>query len=146
MLATEYFRNKSARFDANEQELFETLFCELNAFKFLQLQQKAGSWTSLRRRERFITAQQKNVKLGLIWGGQAKVLKGKEALAHLKKGTLIGEISFLPGKKPNADVVLERGSLVLMWDHEKLRQWISKNPDAAASFQRLMTSDLAAKI
>lgn len=145
MLAAEYFRNKSARFDTNEQELFETLFPELSAFEFLQLL-KAGSWKSLRRRERFITAQQKNVKLGLIWRGQAKVLKGKEVVAHLKKGTLVGEISFLTGEKPNADVVLERGSLVLMWDHEKLRQWISKNPHAAASFQRLMTSDLAAKI
>ena len=30
MLATEYFRNKSAKFDANEQELFETLFSELS--------------------------------------------------------------------------------------------------------------------
>ena len=76
MLAAEYFRNKSARFDTNEQELFETLFSELSAFEFLQLL-KAGSWKSLRRRERFITAQQKNVKLGLIWRGQAKVLKGK---------------------------------------------------------------------
>ena len=73
-------------------------------------------------------------------------MKGKEVVAHLKKGTLVGEISFLTGEKPNADVVLERGSLVLIWDHEKLKQWISKNPDAAASFQRLLTSDLAAKI
>ena len=121
MLATEHIRNKSAQFDEDEQELFETLFSELSAFEFLQLL-KAGSWKSLRRRERFITAQQKNVKLGLIWRGQAKVLKGKEVVAHLKKGTLVGEISFLTGEKPNADVVLERGGLVLMWDHEKLRQ------------------------
>ena len=79
-------------------------------------------------------------------GRPSKSTERKGGSCTFKKGTLIGEISFLPGKKPNADVVLERGSLVLMWDHEKLRQWISKNPDAAASFQRLMTSDLAAKI
>ena len=84
MLATEYFRNKSAKFDANEQELFETLFSELSAFEFLQLL-KAGSWTSLRSQERFIIAQQKNVKLGLIWRGQAKVLKGKEGCCTFKK-------------------------------------------------------------
>ena len=145
MLATEYFRNKSAKFDANEQELFETLFPELSAFEFLQLL-KAGSWTNLRSRERFIIAQQKNVKLGLIWRGQAKVLKETEVAAHLKKGTFIGEISFLTGEKPTADVLLESGSLVLVWDHKKLRQWISKNFDAAISFQRLMTSDLAVRI
>ena len=70
-------------------------------------------------------------------------MKETEVAAHLKKGTFIGEISFLTGEKPTADVLLESGSLVLVWDHEKLRQWISKNSDAAISFQRLMTSDLA---
>ena len=145
MLATELIRNKSAQFDEDEQELFETLFPELSPFEFLQLL-NAGSWITIRSRERFISARQENFKLGLIWRGQAKVLKENEVAAHLKKGTFIREISFLTGEKPTADVLLESGSLVLVWDHEKLRQWISKNSDAAISFQRLMTSNLAAKI
>ena len=145
MLVAEHIRNKSAKFNKNEQELFETLFPELSAFEFLQLL-NAGSWKTIRSRERFISAQKENFKLALIWRGQAKVLKGKKVAANLKRGTLIGEISFLTGEKPTADVLLESGSLVLVWDHEKLRQWISKNSDAAISFQRLMTSDLAAKI
>ena len=145
MLVAEHIRNKSAKFNKDEQELFETLFPELSAFEFLQLL-NAGSWKTIRSRERFISAQKENFKLALIWRGQAKVLKGKKVAANLKRGTLIGEISFLTGEKPTADVLLESGSLVLVWDHEKLRQWISKNSDAAISFQRLMTSDLAAKI
>ncbi len=145
MLVAEHIRNKSAKFNKDEQELFETLFPELSAFEFLQLL-NAGSWKTIRSRERFISAQKENFKLALIWRGQAKVLKGKKVAANLKRGTLIGEISFLTGEKPTADVLLESGSLVLVWDHEKLRQWISKNSNAAISFQRLMTSDLAAKI
>ena len=145
MLVTEHIRNKSAKFNKDEQELFETLFPELSAFEFLQLL-NAGSWKTIRSRERFISAQKENFKLALIWRGQAKVLKGKKVLANLKRGTLIGEISFLTGEKPTADVLLERGSLILAWDHEKLRQWLSKNTDAASIFQRLITSDLAAKI
>ena len=35
--------------------------------------------------ERFISARQENFKLGLIWRGQAKVLKENEVAAHLKK-------------------------------------------------------------
>ena len=145
MLVTEHIRNKSAKFNKDEQELFETLFPELSAFEFLQLL-NAGSWKTIRSRERFISAQKENFKLALIWRGQAKVLKGKKVLANLKRGTLIGEISFLTGEKPTADVLLERGSLILAWDHEKLRQCLSKNTDAASIFQRLITSDLAAKI
>ena len=145
MLVTEHIRNKSAKFNKDEQELFETLFPELSAFEFLQLL-NAGSWKTIRSRERFISAQKENFKLALIWRGQAKVLKGKKVLANLKRGTLIGEISFLTGEKPTADVLLERGSLILAWDHEKLRRWLSKNSDAASIFQRLITSDLAAKI
>ena len=145
MLATEHIRNKSAQFDEDEQELFETLFPELSPFEFLQLL-NAGSWKAIHSRERFISARQENFKLGLIWRGQAKVLKENEVAAHLKRGTFIGEVSFLTGEKPTADVLLESGSLVLVRDHKKLRQWISKNFDAAISFQRLMTSDLAAKI
>ena len=145
MLVAEHIRNKSAKFNKNEQELFETLFPELSAFEFLQLL-NAGSWKTIRSRERFISAQKENFKLALIWRGQAKVLKGKKVVANLKRGTLIGEISFLTGEKPTADVLLERGSLILAWDHEKLRRWLSKNSDAASIFQRLITSDLAAKI
>ena len=145
MLGAECIRNKSAKFNKDEQELFETLFPELSAFEFLQLL-NAGSWKTIRSRERFISAQKENFKLALIWRGQAKVLKGKKVAANLKRGTLIGEISFLTGEKPTADVLLERGSLILAWDHEKLRRWLSKNADAASIFQRLITSDLAAKI
>ena len=145
MLVAEHIRNKSAKFNKDEQELFETLFPELSAFEFLQLL-NAGSWKTIRSRERFISAQKENFKLALIWRGQAKVLKGKKVAANLKRGTLIGEISFLTGEKPTADVLLEPGSLIFAWDHEKLRRWLSKNSDAASIFQRLITSDLAAKI
>ena len=145
MLVAEYIRNKSAKFNKDEQELFETLFPELSAFEFLQLL-NAGSWKTIRSREKFISAEKENFKLALIWRGQAKVLKGKKIAANLKRGTLIGEISFLTGEKPTADVLLERGSLILAWDHEELRRWLSKNSYAASIFQRLITSDLAAKI
>ena len=145
MLVAEHIRNKSAKFNKDEQELFETLFPELSAFEFLQLL-NAGSWKTIRSRERFISTQKENFKLALIWRGQAKVLKGKKVAANLKRGTLIGEISFLTGEKPTADVLLEPGSLIFAWDHEKLRRWLSKNSDAASIFQRLITSDLAAKI
>ena len=145
MLVAEHIRNKSAKFNNDEQELFETLFPELSAFEFLQLL-NAGSWKTIRSRERFISAQKENFKLALIWRGQAKVLKGEKFAANLKRGTLIGEISFLTGEKPTADVLLEPGSLIFAWDHEKLRRWLRKNSDAASIFQRLITSDLAAKI
>ena len=145
MLVAEHIRNKSAKFNKDEQELFETLFPELSAFEFLQLL-NAGSWKTIRSREKFISAKKENFKLALIWRGQAKVLKGKKVAANLKRGTLIGEISFLTGEKPTADVLLEPGSLIFAWDHEKLRRWLSKNSDAASIFQRLITSDLAAKI
>ena len=145
MLVAEHIRNKSAKFNKDEQELFETLFPELSAFEFLQLL-NAGSWKTIRSRERFISTQKENFKLALIWRGQAKVLKGKKVAANLKRGTLIGEISFLTGEKPTADVLLEPGSLIVARDHEKLRRWLSKNSDAASIFQRLITSDLAAKI
>ena len=135
MLVAEHIRNKSAKFNKNEQELFETVFPELSAFEFLQLL-NAGSWKTIRSRERFISAQKENFKLALIWRGQAKVLKGKKVVANLKRGTLIGEISFLTGEKPTADVLLEPGSLIFVWDHEKLRGWLSKNSDAASIFQR----------
>ena len=47
MLVAEHIRNKSAKFNKDEQELFETLFPELSAFEFLQLL-NAGSWKTIR--------------------------------------------------------------------------------------------------
>ena len=84
--------------------------------------------------------------MGPIWKGHAKVSKGKEVVVELKKGNAHCRNLFSYRKKTHADAVLERGSLILMWDQEKLRQWISKNLDIAPSFQKLMSSDLVATI
>ena len=145
MLISTYLKNKSAKFSDDEKELFEILFPELSPFEFLRLI-KAGTWQRESKELLFIKAGNVNDKVALIWHGTAKVIKQGDEIAELRRGSFLGELSYFKNSVPDADVVLEPGSVVLVWKHEELRRWLQAYRDAAPVFNQLLTSDLAAKL
>ncbi|MBA59678.1 MAG: hypothetical protein CMQ40_10990 [Gammaproteobacteria bacterium] len=145
MLVNSYLRNKSAKFSQDERELFEALFSHLSPFEYLELL-RASKWIRVDKEISFIEKGIENTQLALIWHGKAKIVRNEGELIFLKRGAFIGELSFLTKNLPSAEVILLKGSCVLVWEHKELRKWLSKYTDAAPIFQKLITSDLAAKI
>ena len=145
MLISTYLKNKSAKFSKDEKELFAALFPELSPFEFFRLI-RAGTWLSESKELLFIKAGNKNDKVALIWHGKARVIKKGTEIAELRRGSFLGELSYVKNSFPEADVVLEPGSTLLVWKHEELRQWLQAYRDAAPILQQLLTSDLAAKL
>ena len=145
MVISVFLKNKSAKFNADEKEMFETLFSELSPFEFLQLT-NAATWLDQSEKNLFIKEGEKNEKLALIWSGKATVMRNGVEITKLGRGSFIGELSYFNDSIPKANVLIEKGCKLLVWEHEKLRAWLHDYQDAAPVFNKLITSDLAAKI
>ena len=145
MLTSTYLKNKSAKFSDDEKELFAALFPELSPFEFFQLI-RAGTWQRESKEILFIKAGNNNDKVALIWQGKARIIKKGAEIAELRRGSFLGELSYVKNSVPDADVVLEPGCALLVWKHEELKRWLQSYRDAAPVLNQLLTSDLAAKL
>ena len=63
----------------------------------------------------------------LVVDGSASVLIGKNKVAQLKNGDLIGEMSFLSGHVATATVRSDDLTTYLVWDQQELRNLLKKN-------------------
>ena len=65
---------------------------------------------------------------------------------EIADGTFIGELGFLTGKPPGADVEATTDLRVLRWHVPTLRAFLDDNPELHATMQQVLGSDLAAKL
>ncbi len=61
-------------------------------------------------------------------------------------GTFIGELGYLTGKPPGADVVAVSPLCVMQWPIEPLREFLDDNPELQVTMQQVLGADLAAKL
>src|SRR5262249_37191933 len=85
------------------------------------------------------------VHLAIVVDGKARVelAHGAVELAH---GAFIGELSYLTGKPPAADVVAASSLRVVRWPIDPLRSYLEANPDTRTAMQLRLGADLAAKL
>jgi hypothetical protein len=82
----------------------------------------------------------------LVVRGTARVeLAGKPAI-EIADGTFVGELCYLTGKPPGADVVAATPVRVVRWKAADLRAFLDDNPELNAVVQQVLGADLAAKL
>jgi CRP-like cAMP-binding protein len=69
-----------------------------------------------------------------------------ESTAELRAGCLVGEMSFLTGKAPNADVVAMEPTRTVTWQEDILRKLLATNAELRAGVQEVIGEDLSAKL
>jgi len=69
-----------------------------------------------------------------------------EILRGLRRGALIGEMSFVSGQPAEVEVRARGGVLVRQWDHRQLASLDQLHPASARAFRELLSRDLAAKV
>lgn len=128
-----------------EQHLYQTAFRALKPREFLELM-KIGSWKEAPAKETLVEAGKVLDRMMVVYEGKLDVDVGGRHVASLDAGCFVGEIAFLTGEKPNAEVVASENTSYVSWPMESLRKFLDTNPDARASWQFLIGSDLAAKL
>ncbi len=84
--------------------------------------------------------------LAVVIDGRARVQLAGARSVELGQGAFIGELGYLTGKPPAADVVAATELRVVRWPYDALRGHLEANPDTRTAMQLVLGADLASKL
>jgi CRP-like cAMP-binding protein len=82
----------------------------------------------------------------LVVRGCARVDLADRAPILIQEGMFVGEIGFLTGKPPGADVIAATDVRIVRWPAPALRAFLDANPEMNTTMQQVLGSDLATKL
>jgi hypothetical protein len=130
---------------ADEQHVANIVFRTLRPRELRRLLE-VGAYADHVPGTRLVTRGEKLAHLLLVVRGKARVeLDGKPAI-EISDGTFIGELGYLTGKPPGADVVAATPVRLVRWPVESLRAFLAENAELHAVMQQVLGADLAAKL
>ena len=128
-----------------EQRLYARVFRSLTPHEFRNLL-KLATWEDAPAASRIVEADRALDRMMVIAAGTMAVIVGEREIAHLGEGHFIGEMSFISGENPTADVVTKDRSRYVAWKKEELKAFLAEHPPLKAALQLVIGGDLVAKL
>lgn len=82
----------------------------------------------------------------VIVDGKAAVKKDGRTIVELGEGRFVGEMSFLTGQPPAADVETTTATRLMAWPTPALKKYLADHPELRATMQLVIGTDLVAKL
>lgn len=136
---------RGVEFSEEEKELYETLFKSFAPFEFMKLL-RLGSWVEAKKGQVLAVEQKPLDNVMLIYNGLVSVEAKNQALAELKDGSFIGEMSFIRGGAATATVRALKPTRYLSWSKGDLRKLLHRNPSMRFAMQTVLSTDLTNKL
>jgi hypothetical protein len=130
---------------ANEQRLYQLAFRTLTPREFVKLLRLA-KWEDAPAAQRIVARGEDLDRVMVIFSGKTAVEVEGRIVVHLKEGQFIGEMSFITGERPTADVVAVEETRIVSWPKRELRAFLEHNPPLRAAMQLVIGTDLVAKL
>ena len=129
----------------DELLLYRLAFRRLTEREFAKLASVAR-WREIGAGETLVRRGEELGELIVLASGRVRVETDGKTLAELRAGCLVGEMSFVTGKPPNADVVAMEPTRTASWRDDALRKLLGSNAELRAGLQEVIGEDLIAKI
>jgi Cyclic nucleotide-binding domain len=129
----------------DERKVFNMIGSKMDILNFKKFM-RAGEWKVYPKHTNIITEKEATERLFLLVDGEAEVKVDQRHVTHIKRGNFIGEMSFLSGELPSANVSTAVESKILSWEKGKLRMLIDKNSDLRHEVHSLFSNDLILKL
>jgi CRP-like cAMP-binding protein len=129
----------------HEQRLYRLVFRSLTPREFVKLL-AVGRWEEARADERLVESGRALDRVMVIFAGKTAVRAGDKAIAELGAGQFVGEMSFLTGQTPTADVVAVEPTRYVAWPTRALSHFLETNPALRAAIQLVIGTDLVGKL
>lgn len=133
----------SVQLTAAESALRDEVFPEMSDFDF-NLLWSMGS-TVAYDDELMIAEGSRPHTVSLVTEGLVAIEKSGETKRGLRRGALIGEMSFVSGAVAAVDVLAKGPVMVQQWDQRQLTSLDQAHPPSAKAFRELVARDLANK-
>ena len=136
-----------SRLSLNEMELkiYNQVFPQMNKVNFKKLI-KDADWTIFPENSVLIEEDSLLDKLMLIYEGSVVITVKGRAVAHLRDGNFVGEMSFITGNHTTAEVKTNESSRIITWERTKLNALLEKYPDTSSDLQKILNRDLIQKV
>ncbi len=129
----------------NELRLYKLVFRTLTPREFVKLL-ALGRWEEARATELLVERGQELDRVMVIVGGKTNVRVGEQTIAELGEGQFVGEMSFLTGQVPTADVVATESTRYVAWKKSELSKFLDANPALRGAIQLVIGTDLVGKL
>jgi CRP-like cAMP-binding protein len=104
-----------------------------------------GAWENISAGERFVRRGEPLERVMIIVEGQVHV-ETPAGMVALGPGRFVGEMSYITGQAPQADVVAAEATRIVAWPQSELRTFLGKNAELRAMMQMVLGEDLVAKL
>ncbi len=133
------------RLAPDEQRLYELVFRDLSPRQFARLL-KLGHWEDVGIRERVIERGKPLLRLLVVFSGALAVEADGERKADLRPGHFAGEMSFVTGEVPSADVLASEPTRLFVWDSPELTRFLGGQSELLRALQAAIGTDLVGKL
>jgi hypothetical protein len=132
------------RLSERDARLYRQVFRSLTPREFVQLL-ALGRWEEATPETRIVERAQSLDRLMVIASGRTAVRVG-ERVVELGEGQFVGEMSFITGEPPTADVVAIDPIRYVAWPKTELRTFLADHPALRAAWQAVLGADLVGKL
>jgi hypothetical protein len=139
------YQKKFLNFSEDELQAFILIGDKMDVLNFKKLI-RTGAWENYQEHKNIITENENAEKIFLLVDGEADVRISDKKISTIKKGNFIGEMSFLTGNLPSADVVASGHAKVIGWKKEKLKNLMKKDHILRHEIHSLFSHDIIAKL
>jgi hypothetical protein len=129
----------------DELLLYKLAFRRLTLREFKKLLD-LGRWGDIGAGERIVRRGEPLETLMVLASGRVRVELDGRTTAELRPGCFVGEMSFVTGNKPTADVVASEPTRTVSWAQEALKNLLASNTELRAAVQQVIGEDLIAKL
>jgi hypothetical protein len=106
---------------------------------------RVGAWEDIPAGERFVRRGEALDRVMVIVDGKVDV-KTEGNVVVLGPGRFVGEMSYITGAAPQADVAAAEPTRIVAWPQSELRAFLAKNAELRAMMQMVIGEDLVAKL
>jgi hypothetical protein len=136
---------RPVRLKEEEQRLYQRVFRSLTPREFVKLLALAR-WERAGAAERIVEKGRPLDRMMVIVSGTTAVQVDGTALTQLGEGQFIGEMSYITGEPPSADVVAVEETRYVSWPQQDLKRFLAGNRALEAAMQLVIGTDLVAKL
>ena len=139
-----FLERRPINLTADEQQIYNLAFRSLTPRELRKLV-AIGEWKECDGDCSLVEPGQQMTHLMVLFDGRARVEVDANAIAELRAGSFVGEMSFLTGEAPSAGVISNEPSRYLAWSKE-LEAFLENHPSIRTALQQILGADLARKL
>ena len=140
-IAVIIYEKRPIKMAPKDKELYETLFKDLSPVEYLKIS-KVARWETYKSGEKIIKQGTPVLDLILIYNGTVDVAVDNKAVAQLKDGQFVGEMSFLTEKPATATCMVKHDTECLVWRQPEFKELLKRNPSLYYTIQGLLSNQL----